>query len=127
MLVFIKIKKPKHFVCPVYLDKNNPPQDKHPATFVLLIRLVKARVLLNAMLVLQGEPVKKDRRRAVIVVPELCSMTSPKLAMIVLQESIVVAQTITLVPIVQLDTQTMLPKVDHVCPVYLDKNNPQQD
>jgi hypothetical protein len=59
-------------VCPVYLDKNNPQQDKHPATIVLLIRSVKARVRLNAMLVLQEEQVKQDLPRVVIVVPELC-------------------------------------------------------
>jgi len=72
VLVLIKIKKPKHFVCPVYLDKNNPQQDKHPATIVPLIRSVKARILPNAMLVLRGERVKKDLPRVVIVVPELC-------------------------------------------------------
>jgi hypothetical protein len=72
VLVLIKIKKPKHFVCPVYLDKNNPQQDKHPATIVLLIRLVKTQVRPNAMLVLQEERVKQDLPRVVIVVPELC-------------------------------------------------------
>jgi len=46
-------------------------------------------------------------------------MKLPKLATTVMLESIVVAQTITLVPIVQLDTKTMLQKVDHVCPVFL--------
>ena len=59
-------------VCPVYLDKNNPQQDEHPATIVLLIRSVKARVPPNAMLVLREERVKQDLPRAVIVVPELC-------------------------------------------------------
>jgi hypothetical protein len=45
-------------------------------------------------------------------------MKLPKPATTVMLESIVVAQTVTLVPIVQLDTKTMLPKVDHVCPVF---------
>jgi hypothetical protein len=72
VLVLIKIKKPKHFVCPAYLDKNKPPQDKHPATIVLLIRSLKTQVLPNAMRVLQEERVKQDLPRAVIVVPELC-------------------------------------------------------
>jgi len=52
-------------------------------------------------------------------------MKLPKPATNVMLENIVVAQTVTLVPIVQLDTKTMLQKVDHVCPVYLDKNNRQ--
>ena len=78
------------------------------------------------MLVLQGERAKKDLPRVVIVVPELCSISTPKPATNVMQEHIVVAQTVTLVLIVQLDTKTMLQKVDHVCPVFLDKNNPLQ-
>jgi hypothetical protein len=72
VLVLIKIKKPKHFVCHVYLDKNNPQQDKHPATIVPLIRSVKAHPRPNAMLVLREERAKKDLPRVVIVVPELC-------------------------------------------------------
>jgi hypothetical protein len=72
VLVFTKMKWPKHFVCHVYLDKNNPQQAKHPATIVLLIRSVKARVPPNAMLVLREERAKKDLPRVVIVVPELC-------------------------------------------------------
>jgi hypothetical protein len=53
-------------------------------------------------------------------------MKLPKPATTVMQESIVVAQIVTLALIVQLDTKTMLLKVDRVCRVYLDKNNPQQ-
>jgi hypothetical protein len=59
-------------VCPVYLDKINPQQVKHPATIVPLIRLVKTQIRLNAMLVLQEERAKQDLPRVVIVVPELC-------------------------------------------------------
>jgi len=72
VLVLIKIKKPKHFVCRVYLDKNNPQQVKHPATIVPFIRSVKTQVRPNAMLVLREEQVKQDLPRVVIVVPELC-------------------------------------------------------
>jgi len=45
-------------------------------------------------------------------------MKLPKPATTVMLESIVAAQTVTLVPIVQLDTKVMLQKVDHVCPVF---------
>ena len=45
-------------------------------------------------------------------------MKLPKPATTVMLESIVVAQTVTLVPIVQLDTKTMLQKVDRVCLVF---------
>jgi hypothetical protein len=45
-------------------------------------------------------------------------MKLPKPATTVVLESIVVAQTVTLAPIVQLDTKTMLQKVDRVCLVF---------
>jgi hypothetical protein len=45
-------------------------------------------------------------------------MKLPKPATTVMLESIVEAQTVTLVPMVQLDTKTMLQKVDRVCPVF---------
>jgi hypothetical protein len=45
-------------------------------------------------------------------------MKLPKPATTVMLESIVVAQTVTLALIVQLDTKVMLPKVDRVCLVF---------
>jgi len=80
VLVCTKMKKQKHFVCLVYLEKNKATQVKHPATIVLLIRSVKMhpRPLVNRVVlvkkrrpavrnVLNAMPVKQEQVQVVNV------------------------------------------------------------